>query len=243
MRGSTPLLIATLACAALPRTAPAQAAAEPRLRATIDLGVVNASGNTRLRTVNAAEQLVYRTAPWKFTQTFSIVNGSTNGVETANNIRAGLRADYGFSAHVRAYTLVLYERNRFAGIARRFEESIGATYGALTGPKHILDIEAGAGNNQQRGIVGAVESYWLGRVAGRYRYAIRGNSYVEEKLEILENLEATADTRVNSEATLVAPFSATIALRFGYLVRFDNRPEPTFKKTDQIVSSGVQIVF
>jgi len=243
MRASTPWLIATLACAAVPRAAPAQAAAEARFRTTIDLGVVNASGNTRLRTANAAEQLVYRTAPWKFTQTFNIVNGSTNGVETANNIRAGLRTDYGFSAHIRAYALVLYERNRFAGIARRFEESVGAVYGALTGPKHILDIEAGAGNNQQRGTGGPVESFWLGRFAGRYRYTIRGNSYVEEKLEILENLETTADTRVDSEATLVAPLSATIALRFGYLVRFDNRPEPTFEKTDQIVSSGVQIVF
>ena len=236
LRLTTAWLMAVLACAAVPRTAPAQTAAEPRFRTTIDLGVVNASGNTRLRTVNAAEQLVYRTARWKFTQTINVV-------ETANNIRAGLRADRGFSAHFRAYALVLYERNRFAGIARRFEESVGASYGALTGPKHALDIEAGVGNNQQRGTGGPVESFWLARVAGRYRYTIRGDSYVEEKLEVLENLETTADTRVNSEATLVAPLSATIALRFGYLVRFDNRPEPTFKKTDQIVSSGVQIVF
>lgn len=242
MRPAVAVLIIVLACAAAPRTAAAQAAAEPRLRTTFDLGVVNASGNTRLRTVNAAEQLVLRAAPWTFTQTFNIVNGSTNGVESANQIRAGVRADYAVIAHLRAYGLVLYERNRFAGIARRFEESVGATYGALTGPRHLLDIEGGVGNNQQRGTGGPVENFWLGRVAGRYRFTFRTNSHVEEKLEVLQNLETTADTRINSELTLVAPLTSRIALRFGYAVRFDNRPEPTFKKTDQVVSSGVQIV-
>jgi len=242
LRATSTFLIAAFACAALPGAAAAQAAAEPRLRTTFDLSVVNASGNTRLRTVNVAEQTVLRAAPWTFTQNFSIVNGSTNGVESANLIRAGLRSDYGFSAHLRAFALALYERNRFAGISRRFEESVGAAYGALTGPKHILDLEVGAGNNQQRGAAGPVEAYWLARVAGRYRFTFRANSYVEEKLEVLQNLEATADTRVNSELSLVAPLTRKISLRFGYMVRFDNQPEPTFRKTDQVVSSGVQIV-
>jgi len=243
VRATSSCLLAALVCAAVPRMAPAQAAAEPRLRTTFDLSVVNASGNTRLRTVNAAEQAVFRAAPWTFTQTFSIVNGSTNGVESANQIRAGVRSDYGFSAHLRAFAIALYERNRFAGISRRFEESVGAAYGALAGPKHILDLEVGAGNNQQRGAGGPIETFWLGRVAGRYRFTFRANSYVEQKVEVLQNLETTADTRVNTELSLVAPLTSKIALRFGYAVRFDNLPEPTFKKTDQVVSSGVQIVF
>jgi putative salt-induced outer membrane protein len=231
-----------IAVLAAPCSAVAQAAPEPRSRTTFDLGVVNASGNTRLRSLNAAEQFVFRTAPWTFTQTFNIVNGSTNGVESANSIRAGARADYAVIGHLRAYGIVLYERNRFAGIARRFEESVGATYAALTGPRHVLDLEGGVGNNQQRGTSGPVEAFWLGRVAGRYRFTFRTTSHVEEKLEVLQNLETAADTRINSELTLVAPLTSRIALRFGYTVRFDNQPEPTFKKTDQVVSSGVQIV-
>jgi hypothetical protein len=44
----------------------------------------------------------------------------------------------------------------------------------------------------------------------------------------------------------VAPLSRVISLRFGYVVRFVNAPPaavPAIKKTDQIVSSGLQVIF
>jgi putative salt-induced outer membrane protein len=220
-----------------------QSAPLPRWRTTIDLGVVNTTGNSRLRTVNLSEQLVYHAAPLAITQTASVVNGYSAGQEVANSLKAGLRGDYDLAARLRAYGQLVYERNRFAGIARRFEEAAGLSYGALTGPKHVLDLEAGAGVNQQRGTGGPVENFWLARGAARYRYNITGNAYGEEKAEVLENLQTTADTRVNSETALVAPLSRNVALKLGYVVRFDNVPEPGFKKTDQIFSSGLQVVF
>lgn len=237
------------ACAQVPASsAPAAAAAAavpapPLARTTIDLGFVSASGNTSLRTLNAAEQLVVQPGPWKFTQTFAIVNGYTNGNETANNIRLGMRADYAIWPHVRAYALAVFERNRFAGIARRFEEQLGASYGALIGPMHVLDLEAGAGRNQQTSSAPALTDYWLGRGAVHYRFTFRPNTYVDEKLELLQSLQSGPERRVNSDAALVAPLVAGIAIRFGYTVHFVNQPPAGFKKTDQIVSSGLQIVF
>jgi putative salt-induced outer membrane protein len=226
--------------------APAAAAPAPRTHTTIELGFVSASGNTTLRTLNAAEQFVFQPAPWKFTQTFAIVNGYTNGSETANNIRFGVRADYAFTEHFRAYGLGLYERNRFAGIARRFEEQLGLSYGALVGPRQVLDLEAGAGRNQQTSPTARPNDYWLGRAAAHYRFTFRPNAYLDEKVELLQSLQSGPERRINSEAALVAPLSTRIALRFGYVVRFVNAPPvavPAIKQTDQIVSSGVQIAF
>ena len=243
-------LVAALVAAALAAPdagraqAPAAPAAPPLTRTTIELGFVSSSGNTSLRTLNAAEQLVFQPAPWKLTQTFAIVNGYTNGNETANTIRFGLRVDYAFSGHFRAYALGLYERNRFAGIARRFEEQLGLSYGALVGPRHVLDFEAGAGRNQQTSPAARVIDYWLGRAAAHYRFTIRPNTYLDEKLEVLQSLRSGPERRINSEAALVAPLSSRIALRFGYTIHFVNQPpDTTYKKTDQIVSSGLQIAF
>ena len=236
--------VAAVATLLLPRQAAGQDAPPPRTRTTIDIGFVNATGNTRLRTLTAGEQFVFRAAPWSVSQTFAIMNGSTNGAETANNIRAGLRGDYTFSEHFRAYALGLYERNRFAGIARRFEEQVGASYRALVGPAHILDIEAGAGRNQQTSPAAQVNNFWLGRAAAHYRYTFRPNTYVDEKLELLQSLQTGPERRVNSDAVLVAPLSARIALRFGYTIHFVNQPpDSTYRKTDQVVSSGIQIIF
>lgn len=242
----------SFACAAavagtllLPRTSAGQAVPPPpRTRTTVDVGFVSATGNTRLRTLTVAEQFVFRAAPWTLTQSFAIVNGSTDGAQTANNIRAGLRADFAFSEHLRLYAVGLYERNRFAGIARRFEEQVGVSYGALVGPTHILDLEVGAGRNQQTSPANEVNNYWLGRAAAHYRFTFRPNTYVDEKLELLQSLQSGPERRINSEVALVAPLSSRISLRFGYTIRFVNQPpDTTYKKTDQVVSSGIQIIF
>ncbi|HXY20424.1 MAG TPA: DUF481 domain-containing protein, partial [Gemmatimonadales bacterium] len=150
-----------------PSPAPAAAPAPPPplVKAQVDLGLVSTSGNTSVRTLNVGEQLVVNPAPWKFTQTFAIVNSHTAGVETANTLTAGLRGDYAMSSRFRLYGLVDYTRNRFAGIARRFEEAVGLAYGALTGPTTVLDLEAGAGRNEQAGVTGPTQSYWTGRLA------------------------------------------------------------------------------
>ncbi len=228
-----------------PAAAPMPPAPPPPLtRTTIDLGFVSATGNTRIRTLNVGEQFILQPGPWKFTQTFAIVNGYTNGLETANNIRAGLRADYAFTPHLRAYAMAGYTRDRFAGIDRRFEEAAGVSYGALVGPEHILDLEAGAGRNQQRGGSGPVLDYWLARVAAHYRWTFRPGTYVDEKLELFQSLQESNEQRTNSELALVAPLVKGLALRFGYVIHYvKTPPDSTFKKTDQVVSMGLQVSF
>jgi putative salt-induced outer membrane protein len=242
-----PLAAALLAAAVLaPPALHAQAAAAPPLtRTTIDLGFVSASGNTSIRTLSVAEQFVVQPAPWKFTQTFSIVNGYTKGVETANTIRVGARGDYAFTEHLRAYAAALYERNRFAGIARRFEEQLGLSYGALVGPTHVLDLEAGAGLNQQTSPTASVANYWLGRAAVHYRFTFRLNTYFDEKMEVLQSLQSRGNRRINSDAALVAPLATGIAMRIGWVLRFVNElPDPSVQyHADQTVSAGLQIVF
>src|SRR3990172_6544081 len=103
---------------------------EPRLRAQIDLSWVQASGNTRLSTLHLSDRLTYHVAPWKLTQTFAVVNGSTEGVETANSLAFALRGDYEFTPRFRLYGLGSWERDRFAGLARRLREEVGLSFGA-----------------------------------------------------------------------------------------------------------------
>lgn len=214
-----------------------------------DLGYVQTSGNTRLSTVNLGEKLSWRPGTrWTFTQTSAWVYGKTAGVETANQVLAGLRADYGISARLSGYALAGYERNPFAGIARRTEEVAGLSWKALTGPKHVLDIDVGAGSNQQ--ISGGVRSSFLvGRYAPKYRYNLTDKAYVEEAVEVLTNLEQTGDTRATSSTALVAPLTARIAIRLGYLMRYDAEPALNtgagpnvfFRKLDTTFTSGIQV--
>jgi putative salt-induced outer membrane protein YdiY len=239
-----PLVVAALAApAALPAQAPAPPPPAPLVKTQVDLGFVSASGNSSVRTLNAGEQLVVNPAPWKFTQTFSIVNGSTSGVETVNTLAAGLQADYSVGPRFRVYALGGFSRNRFAGIARRFEEAAGLAYGALTGPANILDIEAGAGRVQQTGVTGPAQQFWVSRLALHYKLNFTSRAFFEQKVEALADLANVKNLLANGESSLVAPISTGVGLKLGYQVRFANQPQPGFKKADTILSAGLQLQF
>ena len=86
-------------------------------------------------------------------------------------------------------------------------------------------------------------SFVAGRLAEFYRYSFKEDRYVEERVEYLPNFEQSEDYRVNVEASVVAPVSRHLGLKLGYVVRFDNLPEPTVKKTDRFLTSGLQVNF
>jgi putative salt-induced outer membrane protein YdiY len=223
--------------------APAAPTKPPLVHTQIDLGYVTTSGNTDVRTLNAAEQVVLRPGAWVFTQTFAIVNGSTGDVETANNLKAGLRAERTVGAGFRLYALGTFYRNRFAGVARQFDEVAGVSYGVLPGPTHALDVELGAGGTEQTGTDGTSRRYATGRVAARYRYTFATSAYAEQKAELISDLQDFGNEMLNTETTLTAPLSSNIALKVGYTVRYASQPQPTFKKTDTVLSVGVQLQF
>ena len=96
---------------------------------------------------------------------------------------------------------------------------------------------------QQQNLQKVSDNFFAGRAAESYRYTFKEDTYAEEKLEYLQNFETTDDYRLNFEANLVAPLSKHLSLKIGYVVRFDNLPEPDIKTTDRFFTTGLQIAF
>ena len=197
-----------------------------------DFGLVNTSGNTSTTTVNAGQEGSYTTGAWTLGEAFNAVYGRTEGATSAENYNARLRADYAISPHIGVYLLGGWNRDRFAGIARRFDE-----------PRTKLNLEAGLSTIQQRPTVGADRNFAAARGAVHIKQMLGEKAYLEQKAEILPNLKTTDDVRINSETSLVAPLSGSIAFKAGYVIKFDNVPEPGFGKTDRFLTSGLQVVF
>jgi putative salt-induced outer membrane protein len=236
------LCVVALAGAAPAARAQAPAAAPSPWRAQIDLSYVQAAGNTRLTTLQMSDRLTYTAARWTLAQTFTVVNGSSGGVETANSLKLGGRADYRVAPRLRGYGLAGFERDRFAGLARRLTEEAGLSWGAVAAARDTVDVEAGLGLTQEKGDTTAARDFASSRGAVRVRHVFRENTYVEARSELLLNLQRGDDYRVNGELALVAPLSRRVALRVGYTLRFDNTPEPTKRRTDTVTSAGLQIV-
>lgn len=241
--GAARLLLASAALPAVTRAQSAQSDTANPVKVTVGAAYLDASGNTDVTSLNVSERLEWTRPRFLWGQFVNAINGSTDGEETANLIAAGLRGDWKPPGRLSVYALVNYDRNRFAGISRRFEEGAGLAYALIDRLPHRLTTELGSQFVQQRNLERMSDSFLAGRAAELYRYTFRENTYFEERVEYLPNFETSEDYRVNGEANLVAPLSRRLALKFGYVVRFDNLPELGLKKTDRYLTSGVQVAF
>ena len=223
------------------RAAPAQAPDPVKL--AVDLGFVNTSGNSEVTTFNAGERLTYTTGRWTFGQLVAAIYGETDGSSTAEQYDAGVRAEYALGTHFMAFGGGTWFRNPFAGIASRFVEGAGLGWKAIQAARDSLRLESAITSNQETNLAQVQSTFAATRTALGYVHMFGAATSFTETVEWAANLEDGEDQRVMSQTALTAPISKQIALKVTYVIRFDNQPEPGFKDTDRVFTTGLQIVF
>lgn len=241
---SIPLLAAAAAA-----DAHAQAKAPPPSEFSADLGFVSITGNTSVTTLSLGEKWIRRMARWEFKQDIGAVYGKTEGTETSNLWKASLRGDYGLGANLALYARTAFDRNKFAGVKSRFAEGLGLVAKIAATDINQLNVEGGFELTQQNNLDGTSDSFASLRGATTWKRMFSANAYFFQGIEFLPNLDEGEDYRVNSETTVVAPLSSHVAMKASYLVRFDNLPSlnaagtAPLRKSDRILSTGIQVTF
>lgn len=229
-----------LALFALPtRSALGQDPPKPR-EFSADVGYVSTSGNTEVSTLNLGERLILRAGRWEHRHQFGSVYGSQDGEQTSNLLFTNWRSDWKFHPRLSLFGYAGFDRNAFAGISRRFEEALGLSAKLLALANDQWSLEAGFAMNQQRATDGSSIDFASVRSASTYKHLFTKTAYFQQSVEFLPSLDVSEDYRMNSETALVAPLSSHIAMKVGYVVRFDNLPETGRGKHDRILSSGLQ---
>jgi putative salt-induced outer membrane protein len=232
-------------------TGRAESQAQPKpVTFTGDAGLVSTAGNTHLVTLSLGDKLTIQRGKLLLTQTFALVYGKTESVQTANSQLLRGRADYLLSGRLSSYGFVGYERNRFAGIDHRTDEGLGLALAAWRGAKNELDLEAGAGLVQEHLLPDpqvdqtVTDNFISGRAAVRYKHLFAKATYFQQSLEFLPNLERSADYRINSESALVAPISSHFGLKASYLIKYNHSPpSATLAKSDRMFTTGLQVTY
>jgi len=222
--------------------APAAPAAWKRA-GTVDAGFVSSTGNTDVTTISFGDKFSASRGPWTLSQALAYVYGKTKGVESANQLRIGSRAEYAFNGRVGAFAAATYERNAFAGFNRRTDELLGIQWRPLSTGPDTLTLDGGGVLTQQVNTDGTSESSPAARVAAAYRHTFKANTYIGQNAEWMPNLEESGAYRLNSETVLVAPISARVNLKVAYLVQYNSRPPAKFGTTDRVFTSGIQLSF
>ncbi len=208
---------------------------------TGDLGFVNAAGNTNLTTLNVAEKLAYTRGAVTGTQSVAFVYGRTDGTTSASQWRGLLRGDVALSPRIAVFATAGVERNRFAGIARRLEQGAGLSFAAIRTAHDTLRLEGGFTATEERAVDETSNRFIGARAAGYYRRGLGPKAFLAQSVELLPDLAVGRNLRLNTETALVAPLSSRLAIKLAYAIRFDNLPEPGFRKTDRLFTSGLQV--
>lgn len=217
--------------------------ATPTTSITADLGLVSATGNTQLRTLNVGDKFIRTDGRWVLTQLAAYIYGETNHLASANQLRAALRSDYAFERRVAVFAGASYERNRFAGFTRRTDEILGLSWKALAEPMDSLSIDAGGVLTQEKFVNDSSKNFPAARLAAAYKHAFTKSAYFQQLGEYIPNLSSSGQYRVNTETALVAPLSAHANVKVGYVVRFDSAPPANFGSTDRVLTAGMQVAY
>ena len=210
---------------------------------TADLGLISATGNTRLQTLSVGNKLAHTTGRWVLSQLAAYVYGETNTAISANQLRFAGRSDYLFHPRMSAFGGASYERNVFAGFRRRTDEGGGLSWKVFVLARDSLTADLGALLTQESSVIGANRDFPAGRLAGVFKHVFTKAAYFQQLAEYIPDLQSTGEYRLNTESSLVAPLSSHAGIKVGYVIRVNSDPPPSFGTTDRVLTSGIQVSF
>jgi len=252
MHARHPLPLLLLLGVALPLGAQDAAAKKPgTLEGSASLGFSQTRGNADATTINVANKLKYAVVGWQVQQDLTFFYGEAEGKVNANFWNGGLRAQRGLGNRVGAYLVGRFDRNVLQGIARRFEEGVGLDITAVSTKAQALTLALGVSQFQQTLTPGSTTtfngSFPAARAALDFRHKFSANATFQQTAEYLPNLSESSAYLVNTESTIVAPLLSRLAVKVGYVIRYNNAPPVRnrlpLRTTDTFFSSGVTYSF
>lgn len=243
-----PVVLAFASAIALPAVARAQDKPAPKpLEVSIAAGFAQTSGNAEALTTNFGNKLKYTARGWVLNEDLSFFYGEANDQVNANFWNGGLRAERQLVPRVGLFVMARFDRNVLQGVASRFEEGFGLDAKLVTTAKHKLSAQLGGSAFQLNVTEGSTiigkANYPALRLGADYKFSFSELAFFQQTGEYLPNLSESDAYLVNTESALVAPLSKRLAVKFGYVVRYNAAPPVrngvALKSTDTFFSSGL----
>ena len=191
------------------------------------LGAALSTGNSDVRSLTVGLNLQRDGIDWRhrIDAVFDITDNRKGSDQ--ERILGGYQLDYKISDRAYSWGRLEYERNREAGIKRRFAESAGLGWRALRGKAVRWDLEAGPALRQTR-FVDYTENSVAGRGASRFAWKLSGATEFTSDTAIFFDSSAT----INNTAALTARMFGALATRLSYNLAWEQDPPVGLQSLD-----------
>jgi putative salt-induced outer membrane protein len=197
-----------------------------------EVGIVVTGGNTELEVYNGKTKNTYTAGRNTFTLGGHYMYGTSFNVENSRNWDINAKADHGFSEKIGIFLGTVYEGDQFAGIDNRLNGDLGASYKIYKSEKAQATGEAGYRYRREENLAGTVLSQSQGRVYLEGKRTPSKDITLKFWTEYLPNFTDSEDWQINFEPSFQYNFMSNLALKWGYMGRYDNLPVPGNKKFD-----------
>jgi len=197
-----------------------------------EVAVMTTNGNTKTQTSSGKNHFEYNWTKAKLDLNAGGLGSKNEGVVTAERYNAAEKAAYKVSDRNYVFERFGWEKNRFAGIANRWDFSLGAGRELLALAAHIVMAEFGFGYINEERIQSKRKDFSSGRVYSKYTWKISETANFSQDGEYLANFEDSKGYRLNTETAVTAAISTHFSIKTSYVWNRVGDPPPGFIKDD-----------
>lgn len=197
-----------------------------------ELGIVVTGGNTELQVYNGKVKNSYTHDKNIYTLGGHYMYGTSFKVENSRNWDINGKYERDLSEHLGAFIGTVYEGDEFAGIDNRLNIDLGGAYNLKLNEKTKFKAEAGYRYRREESTTNQTVTQSQGRIYVEGKKKTDNNFSFQTWVEYLPNITTPSDWQVNFEPSFNFNFNSNLALKWGYLGKYDNLPVQGNKKFD-----------
>jgi len=209
----------------------------------IQLGAafVGTSGNSETSSLGANFEAHRRWPLWIFDTVASAVHTTDKGETTAEQYIAAFRVRRKLTERISATSGWRMERDRIAGLDFRSLLDGGLTYALVKEPHWTLDgLTTLAWSHEDR-ITGETKDAAEGVLTLLDKYVFGSAGETTQRFTFYPNFTDSTGYRSEAEITAQAALNKRLALKFGFLWRYDHDPVPGFKRSDTTTTASIVV--
>jgi putative salt-induced outer membrane protein len=243
MRLNTSAAVLLVALVAATGRASAQAPAEapPPWEVKLGASFVGTSGNSDTSSTGANFDAYRQWEVWRLEGTASAVLTDQNGEQTAEQYLAAGRTKRRLTDRISATSGLKLERDRLSGLDLRSLLDGGLAYLLIKRPEWELNgLTTMVWSHEDR-TTGEVlnEAAAALQLASKYIFGTAGET--SQRFTFYPNFSNATAYRSETELTAQASMNSRLALKIGFLWRYDHDPVPGFKRSDTTTTASIVV--
>ncbi len=230
--------LTALMCTALMSTV---AVAEDSIESSVELGLIQTTGNTETQSVNAKANVMMTKGKWGASASLEALNVSGDEGRLSEKYLGSGQVAYSITSRSYGFLTAKGEHDPFSGYSYQVTSALGYGYRAIKKDDMVLDLEAGPGFRQSKvRSSGDEEDEALLHLRGYFALDLSKTSKLTEDLVI----DAGEDkTIIRSVTAITAQIVGNLAMKASFTLKNTSDVPPGVEDTDTETSLALVYSF